>query len=72
MQNSLNFLHAVGAMHGAQVNSDEGEAGLSLRRKGGGGSSFTHKESTVECSFTGKEPAVEYEVEGMKCEKMKK
>ena len=31
--------------------------------QGEGRSSFTRKESAVECSFTGKEPAVEYEVE---------
>ena len=40
--------------------------------QGGGWSSFARKESAVECSFTGKEPAVEYEVEKMKCGKMKK
>ena len=40
--------------------------------QGGGRSSFTRKESVVECSFTGKEPAVEHEVERMKCEKMNK
>ena len=40
--------------------------------QGGGRSSFTRKESAVECSFTGKEPVVEYEVERMKSEKMKK
>ena len=27
------------------------------------------QESAVECSFTGKEPAVEYEVERLKCGK---
>ena len=34
--------------------------------QGEGRSSFTRKESAVECSFTGKEPAIEYEVEKWK------
>ena len=45
---------------------------LSIQAREQAGLPLPPKESAVECSFAGKEPTFEYEVERMKCEKMKK